>query len=99
MNQSQCLLYQFLIFIIPIILTSCSSDDESIVNVDVTGYWYGEHQYYNPVSGVKKQYLSMEPASSNMKHQTAIQSAILPILYLVAQSHVKELMPILVTAM
>ena len=59
MNQSQCLLYQFLIFIIPIILTSCSSDDESIVNVDVTGYWYGEHQYYNPVSGVKKQYLSM----------------------------------------
>lgn len=38
--------------------TSCDKEDEPIA--DITGNWSGESRYYNPASGTKSQYLSIE---------------------------------------
>ena len=60
MKQTHSLLYLFIAVLISALNSACSSDDDQDSGIDICGYWHGEHQYYNPASGVKSQYLSMD---------------------------------------
>lgn len=52
-------LFRFLFLMSAILpFTSCDKEDEPIA--DITGNWSGESRYYNPASGTKSQYLSID---------------------------------------
>lgn len=45
--------------ILTLLFASCNSDDDLVIN-DLVGTWYGTRTYYNPASGTKYQYVTIE---------------------------------------
>ncbi len=91
MKLTHRLLY-LLVVVLSLLNSACSGDDDPVSGIDICGYWCGERQYYNPVGGVKSQYLGMDfnnNGTGKLEYESPVSYSVGYFTYSVSGSTVK----------